>query len=378
VFYIGDSTMRNGTNGDGWNAEWGFGLFAQEWFDENEIVVENHALGGTSSRTYYNYEWAKVKEGIREGDYVVIDFGHNDGGKLWEIRSSINGTSPTETRVVTNDKGVEETIYTFGQYLRFYIDEVRALGAIPILCSRTPRADLTTGKSEVGGSYRLWNMEIAKEKDVAFIDLNAYAVQMYNTFSQWKVAQLYHGGNLHTSLLGAWYNAYAHAQSIASDEKNPLRQYLKDMTPAKLDIMREPGKPYTFTLGGDDTSARGTYRSGKWGLVYNTIEKGDTVLICFGNNERRSQVTNGELGAILAVKDSMEVKQITDTKRWATVYSYGWYIHYFLNDIKQKEAVGIIVNVAGKTQSILAQWNNSWQKHTVWSCVRLAQWGLAP
>ena len=78
AFYIGDSTMRTLTSGSGWNGQWGFGLFAQEWFDEAELVVENHALGGTTSVTYYDNEWSKVKQGIQEGDYVVISFGHND------------------------------------------------------------------------------------------------------------------------------------------------------------------------------------------------------------------------------------------------------------------------------------------------------------
>ena len=78
AFYIGDSTMRTNSNGEGWNGQWGFGLFAQEWFDDNELVVENHALGGTTSVTFYDNEWPTVKKGIREGDFVVIDFGHND------------------------------------------------------------------------------------------------------------------------------------------------------------------------------------------------------------------------------------------------------------------------------------------------------------
>lgn len=358
AFYIGDSTMRTLTDGSGWNGEWGFGLFAQQWFDENELVVENHALGGTSSRTYYNYEWPTVKKGIKEGDFVVISFGHNDGGTLWDKRSVIGGISETETKEVTNDKGVKETVYSFGQYMRMFIDEVRALGATPILCSRTPRGNFqSNGQLSMDTSYRQWGMAVAKEKGVAYIDLEGVANPMYTAFGQWKVTQFYHGGTLHTCLLGAWHNAYCAALSIAADEQNPLHPYLLDTTPPTLDIERETGKPYTFTLGGSDTSARGTFRSGRWSLVYNTLEKGDTVLIAFGANELKSITASGELGCTQSATESLDVQQMSSTSRFELVGSYGWYIHYFLNDIKEKGAIAVLVNEEGVTPDKVCQWN---------------------
>ena len=54
AFFCGDSTMRNGSKGDGGiQGQWGWGLFAQEWFNDDELVCENHGMGGMSSRTYY-------------------------------------------------------------------------------------------------------------------------------------------------------------------------------------------------------------------------------------------------------------------------------------------------------------------------------------
>lgn len=356
AFYIGDSTMRTLTDGNGWSGEWGFGLFAQEWFDENELVVENHALGGTSSRTYYNYEWPTVKKGIKEGDFVVISFGHNDGGKLWEKRSTISGTSATETMVVTNDHGNQETVYSFGQYMRMFVDEARALGATPILCSRTPRGSFSNGKLSMDNSYRQWSMAVAKEKGVAFVDIEGVANPIYTDFGEWKVTQLYYNGTLHTSLLGAWHNAWCAALSIAANEENPLHKYLKDSTPPKLDIVREEGKPYTFTVGGDDTSARGTLRSGRWGLVYNTLEKGDIVMLTFGPNEMKSIISSGELGCIQSAEESREVKQMS-TSRYEVVGSYGWYMHYYVNDIREKGAIPVIVNTEGETPEKVMAWN---------------------
>ncbi len=365
AFYIGDSTMRNGTNGDGWNGEWGWGLFAQEWFDENELVVENHALGGTSSRTYYNYEWPTVKKGIKAGDFVVISFGHNDGGSLWEKRSTLSGTSSTDTKVVTNDKGVQETIYTFGQYMRMYVDEVKALGATPILCSRTPRGGFSNNKLSIDTKYRQWSKTIAEEKGIAFIDQEGVANPMFNNFGEWKTTQFYQDyakkshGTLHTSLLGAWHMAYCAALSIAADETNPLRPFLKDMTVPKLDIQRDADKPYTFTIGGSDTSARGTFRSGRWGLVYNSLEKGDTVLITFGINEQKSQTGSDELGCIAGAEEKQEVVKMTKATRWELVGSYGWYIHYFVNDIQEKGAIAVLVNEDSVTPAAVAGWNET-------------------
>ena len=80
LFLVGNSTMRTGTLGNGDNGQWGWGFFAHNYFDEERITVENQALGGTSSRTFYNQLWPDVKKGIRPGDWVVIELGHNDNG----------------------------------------------------------------------------------------------------------------------------------------------------------------------------------------------------------------------------------------------------------------------------------------------------------
>lgn len=62
LFLVGNSTMRTGTKGNGDNGQWGWGYFAHHFFDKNKITVENHALGGTSSRTFYKQLWPAVKK----------------------------------------------------------------------------------------------------------------------------------------------------------------------------------------------------------------------------------------------------------------------------------------------------------------------------
>jgi hypothetical protein len=85
LFLVGNSTMRTGTRGNGDNGQWGWGYFAHEYFDENKITVENQALGGTSSRTFYKQLWPAVRKGLRAGDWVIIELGHNDNGHLTAV-----------------------------------------------------------------------------------------------------------------------------------------------------------------------------------------------------------------------------------------------------------------------------------------------------
>ena len=68
--------MRTGTLGNGNNGQWGWGY--RRLFDTDKITVENHALGGTSSRTFIFRLWPDVLKGICPGDWVIIELGHND------------------------------------------------------------------------------------------------------------------------------------------------------------------------------------------------------------------------------------------------------------------------------------------------------------
>lgn len=72
LFLVGNSTMRTGTLGNGNNGQWGWGYFAGQYFDENRITVENHALGGTSSRTFYNRLWPDVRLGFSLYDCMCL------------------------------------------------------------------------------------------------------------------------------------------------------------------------------------------------------------------------------------------------------------------------------------------------------------------
>ena len=109
LFLVGNSTMRTGTLGNGNNGQWGWGYFEHEYFDENKITVENHALGGTSSRTFYNRLWPDVLKGVRKGDWVIIELGHNDNGPYdsGRARASIPGIGKDSLNVTIKETGAK-------------------------------------------------------------------------------------------------------------------------------------------------------------------------------------------------------------------------------------------------------------------------------
>ena len=361
VFYIGDSTTRNGSAGNGnIQAQWGWGFYAQEFIDSTKAVCENHALGGTSARSFYRDQWPAVKAGIKPGDFVVIGFGHNDGGSNWDTRSSISGTSATDTRTVVNSAGNTEIVYSFGQYLRMFANDVKALGATPVLVSMTARYSFNNGTAALNTQHRLWTKTVAEEMGLSFLDIGLKAQQYYTKYGEWKAYQFFCNDNsLHTGLRGAWENAWYHAQCIYEDENNPMRKLVNDPTPATLDINRQAGKPYTFIVGNSDkTSARDCYRSGDWSLVYNTIAEGDTVKMAFGKTELESTVKDGELGCIASASDALQNISSSVTGRYELTGSYGWYIHWFANDTKEKGGVPVLVTTPSTPSQVVA-WNEA-------------------
>ena len=146
LFLVGNSTMRTGTLGNGNNGQWGWGYYANEYYDEKKITVENHALGGTSPRTFYTNFWKPVLEAVQKGDYVFLELGHNDNGPIDSIRAR-SSYRPNGTLEVRDDSAEvynkvtkkREMVYTFGTYTRKFISEISAKGATPVLFTLTPR-----------------------------------------------------------------------------------------------------------------------------------------------------------------------------------------------------------------------------------------------
>ena len=178
VFMIGDSTMAN-KDTTGGKQERGWGMVLQQYFDSH-VVVDNHAVNGRSSKSFINEgRWDKVLNKIKPGDYVFIQFGHND-------------EKPQPER--HTDQGS-----TFDDNLRKFVNDTRSKGGIPVLFNAVVRRnfalkvqkndddeklrnlDAKSGNNvlegdtlyDTHGDYRFSPANVAKEMGVVFIDANA-------------------------------------------------------------------------------------------------------------------------------------------------------------------------------------------------------------
>jgi lysophospholipase L1-like esterase len=398
LFLVGNSTMRTGTKGNGDNGQWGWGFFAHNFFDENKITVENHALGGTSSRTFYKQLWPAVKAGIRPGDFVIIELGHNDNGPFdsGRARASIRGISHTDSMVVViKETGRVDTVYSYGEYMRRFILETKALGATPILVSLTPRHAYAGESKQVvdrkSDTFGAWAKAVAEEQGVPFIDLADISAGKYERFSHWKFDYHFYLDNIHTSEFGAKHNARCAAEGIAQSTDAvlaPLRSALINIELPVVEVKREEGKPVVF-ITGDSTvkntdkeedgmwgwgsqaatifdlkkitpvnvakagrSTRTYLEEGRWEQVYNSIRPGDYVLIQFGHNDIGDIDKGKARGVIACSKDTSHVYRVVTDKvqRNEVIYSFGWYLKKFIDDVREKGGTPILVSLTPRNE----------------------------
>jgi lysophospholipase L1-like esterase len=234
LFAIGDSTVRTGTLGNGGNGQWGWGAPIADFFDRTKINVENRAWGGTSSRSHQTLGfWEKVLADIKPGDYVIMQFGHNDGGAINDdrrARGTIKGNG-NETEEIDNIMtGKHEVVHTYGWYMRKFITDTKAKDATPIVCSLIPRNNWKDGKVlRASEDYGKWAAEAAKQENVSFIDLNELIAQHYEAQGQEKVTASYFDPreHTHTNAAGAQLNASLVIEGLKNIENCKLRDYLK-------------------------------------------------------------------------------------------------------------------------------------------------------
>lgn len=328
LFLVGNSTMRTGTLGNGDNGQWGWGYFMPEYFDPDRITVENHALGGMSSRTFYNRLWDDVLKGVRRGDWVIIELGHNDNGPYdsGRARASIPGIGDESLSVVIKETGRRDTVYTYGEYMKRFVREVKAKGAYPILFSLTPRNawddEDSTVITRVNRTFGLWARQVAESECVPFVDLNEITARKFERFGKDKVKTMFYLDRIHTSEFGARVNAESAVEGISALADVALKDYI---IPVDADTLtgssRKPGCPVVFTIGdstvkNEDNSDDGMWgwgsilseyfdtdrisvenhamagRSvrtfldeGRWDKVYKVLRPGDFVIMQFGHND---------------------------------------------------------------------------------------------
>nr|WP_139261915.1 rhamnogalacturonan acetylesterase [Bacteroides stercorirosoris] len=387
LFLVGNSTMRTGTLGNGNNGQWGWGYYAGDHFDQDRITVENHALGGTSSRTFYKHLWPDVIKGVRPGDWVIIELGHNDNGPYdsGRARASIPGIGKDSLNVTIQETGVKETVYSYGEYMRRFVQEVKAKGAHPILFSLTPRNAWedkdSTIVTRVNKTFGLWAKQIAEEQQVPFIDLNDITARKFEKFGKEKVKYMFYLDRIHTSAFGAKVNAASAAEGIRECAGLELANYLK---PVEKDTLtgasRKEGCPVVFTIGDstvknkdDDKdgmwgwgsviadefnlkkvtvenhamagrSARTFLDEGRWDKVYDALQPGDFVLIQFGHNDGGDINVGKARGELHGSGNESKVFLMEKTGKYQVVYSFGWYLRKFIMDAQEKGAIPIVLS----------------------------------
>ena len=226
LFVVGDSTARNNTGGaQGW------GDSLSSYFDTTKINVANRAYAGLSSRTFINQgRWDNVLKEVKPGDFVLIQFGHNDNSPVHSPRSrgSLPGTGE-ETQEFTAPNGQKELIHAYGWYLRKLIEDTKAKKATPIVLSLTVRNIWKDGKLERElGQFRQWAAETASAQGIAFVDVTNIIADQYEKMGQEKVREMFASDFVHTNPSGANLNAAAVVLGLKKLKTTSLIQYLSD------------------------------------------------------------------------------------------------------------------------------------------------------
>ena len=231
LWLIGDSTVNNGS-GKGDGGLWGWGAPVAGWFDAGKIRVQNRARGGRSSRTFFTEGlWEKVAAELKPGDFVMMQFGHNDGGALEgsKGRASLKGTGEETKEAAVEGSEKKEMVHSYGWYLRKYIADTKAKGATAIVLSPIPRNIWNAEKvARASGDYGKWAEESAKAEGVFFLDLNEIVAGHYEVDGEQKVKTEFFTGkdHTHTTAAGAKVNAAAVIEGVKALKDCPLAALL--------------------------------------------------------------------------------------------------------------------------------------------------------
>ena len=290
LYIVGDSTVRNGTGGQ---MGWGDPLVNE--FDPAKITVINRAIGGRSSRTFLTEgRWDAVLAHLKPGDFVLMQFGHNDGGPLNDerCRASLPGVGENSETIIRSTDKQPETVRSYGWYVRKFITDAKAKGATPIVVSLIPRNIWKDGKiGRSGDSFGAWAKQVAAEEHALFIDFNNLLADRYEALGAEKTAGLFAGtDHTHTGPAGAAFNAKVMAAAIRAldgcqlgEALFPADLWLPSVFADHMVLQRElplpvwgtaaPGTEVKATLAGKSAAATAD-EEGRWKIVFPALDAG--------------------------------------------------------------------------------------------------------
>ena len=247
VHTIGDSTMaeydESTTDKRGW------GMYLGSFFDPAFVTVNNKAKSGADTRGFYTGEayWPSVKTQMKAGDYLLIQFAHNDEGTVTYGMDNLEYAAYCQEHGLpapTDARGTNPQT-TYRDMLRTFIDEARALGVNPVLVGPICRAYFQSNNIRRNGQHDLGDKfskiengvlyenqslpagdstmsyvkamkVVAAEKNVPFIDLTEATRQLYLSYGETQCLSLLfcEGDKTHTNAMGGNLVARAAAQLL--------------------------------------------------------------------------------------------------------------------------------------------------------------------
>lgn len=399
VFVAGDSTAarNSGRPIQGWAVP-----FA-DYLDPARVNLANRARGGRSSRTFLTEgRWERLLGEVKPGDFVLIQFGHNDGGAINEeppgstrplrARGSLPGLGAESAAIVNAVTHQPEVVRTFGWYLRKMIADTRAKGATPVLLSPTVRHRWQDGKIErAAGPHREWTRQLAAAEGAAFVDVSRLLADHFQELGPEEVGKLFAGDPTHTNPAGADAVARAVLAGLLGLRGGPFAGFVAPrgaaIEPDRIGWLNLPEPARTdlpsLLLIGDSTvrNGRGDGADGQWGWgeplaarfdparlnVVNRavgglssrtfltqghwararmlLRPGDVVVMQFGHNDS-SPVNDARRarGTLPGTGEETEVIDNLLTRQPEVVHTYGWYLRRFIREARAAGATPVVAS----------------------------------
>ncbi|MBN2520399.1 MAG: rhamnogalacturonan acetylesterase [Bacteroidales bacterium] len=173
VFTIGDSTMANKEQPE-INSERGWCQMLQQFFNDS-VEIKNHAVNGRSTKSFIDEgRWDVILDSLNPGDYVFIQFGHND-------------------QKISDPKRYTNPYTAYRRNLEKFVNDTRLKGATPVLFSSIVRRKYNENGvlEDTHGAYPYITRQVAKELNVPFIDLQLKTEDLVNSLGEEKSKELY-------------------------------------------------------------------------------------------------------------------------------------------------------------------------------------------